>query len=83
MDVMNDAPNDKDQNEKLSKEFLDSQISTGIVQKCPVGGCFVEKISGCNFIECPCGAKFCWNCRKEKGPSAEQCAYGNTPCNSH
>ena len=65
-----------DDTQYLIQELLDQ----GVIQRCPKG-CLVEKISGCNFIECKCGEKFCWNCHKPKGP--EGCPYGNIICNSH
>lgn len=69
--------------EKLSSEFIENQIANNIYQRCPAGGCIVEKISGCNFVECCCGAKFCWNCKKIKGTGNNNCPYGNVGCNSH
>lgn len=66
--------------ERLTQEFITAQVTAGMYQFCPAGGCLVEKISGCNYVECGCGAKFCWNCKKLKGA---QCPYGNAKCNSH
>lgn len=68
--------------EELSKKFIDDNILGGIIQRCPRGGCLVEKIAGCNYIECRCGAKFCWNCKKLKGSGDGECKYGSE-CNSH
>lgn len=72
------------QDEVLTSKYIMDQISTGSIKMCP-RGCMVEKISGCNYIECTCGTKFCWNCGKSKGATNTHmtCAYGNSICNSH
>lgn len=68
--------------DKETDEFFKANFADGTLKKCP-RGCIVEKISGCNYIECICAVKFCWNCNKEKGPEKDQCNYGNTVCGSH
>lgn len=68
-------------NEQLSIDLISILMADGIVKKCP-SGCLVEKISGCNYIECKCGVKFCWNCEKLKG-DLPLCPWGNQICNSH
>ncbi|XP_055829065.1 ATP-dependent RNA helicase DEAH11, chloroplastic-like isoform X2 [Solanum dulcamara] len=32
------------------------------VKKCPVCRCTIEKVDGCNHIECKCGNHVCWVC---------------------
>ncbi|CAI9109555.1 OLC1v1009395C2 [Oldenlandia corymbosa var. corymbosa] len=32
------------------------------VQRCPVCTCTIEKVDGCNHIECRCGRHICWVC---------------------
>lgn len=32
------------------------------VKHCPVCGYTIEKVDGCNHIECRCGKHICWNC---------------------
>ncbi|XP_046371810.2 uncharacterized protein LOC124145899 [Haliotis rufescens] len=31
-------------------------------KSCPKCRWFIEKISGCPYMTCPCGAQFCWTC---------------------
>ncbi|KAG8383569.1 hypothetical protein BUALT_Bualt04G0027200 [Buddleja alternifolia] len=45
------------------------------VKKCPVCGFTIEKIDGCNHIECRCGKHICWVCLEFFG-SSEEC-YGH------
>jgi hypothetical protein len=34
----------------------------GDSRKCPGCGALVTKVAGCNHMQCPCGASFCWLC---------------------
>ncbi|XP_050210053.1 ATP-dependent RNA helicase DEAH12, chloroplastic-like [Mercurialis annua] len=45
------------------------------VKSCPVCGFVIEKIDGCNHIECKCGKHVCWACL-EFFSSSEDC-YGH------
>lgn len=45
------------------------------VKKCPVCGFTIEKVDGCNHIECRCGKHICWVCL-EKFDSSDVC-YGH------
>ncbi len=69
---------DKDKLDPL----IEAELASGALQYCPAG-CIVQKMDGCNFMDCKCGKKFCWNCKREKGPAADQCPYQNAVCNSH
>ena len=40
------------------------KVEEARVTACPKCGILVEKISGCNHIECPCGQHFCHVCGK-------------------
>lgn len=33
-------------------------------RQCPVCGCHVQRHGGCNHMTCPCGAQWCWECRR-------------------
>ncbi|XP_067685300.1 uncharacterized protein [Haliotis asinina] len=51
----------------LAKDtFLDlfPDVFTVRGKSCPKCRRFIEKISGCPNMTCPCGAKFCWTCAK-------------------
>lgn len=45
------------------------------VKKCPVCGFTIEKVEGCNHIECRCGKHVCWVCLESFG-SGDDC-YGH------
>ncbi len=61
-----------------TEKYLSVEICQGHIKKCP-NGCLVEKLDGCNYLECGCGVKWCWNCGGVKGID---CMYGSG-CNSH
>lgn len=52
---------------------------------CPSCTTPTEKIDGCNFLQCPCGAGWCWVCKRVKHNSpvlkGETC--NETSHNSH
>ncbi|XP_057972503.1 ATP-dependent RNA helicase DEAH12, chloroplastic-like [Malania oleifera] len=45
------------------------------VKLCPVCGHTIEKVDGCNHIECRCGKHICWNCLEFFGTSDD--CYGH------
>jgi hypothetical protein len=49
----------KELNDKAD-EIFDSEVKRRKYQICPSCGRYVEKISGCNNIQCRCGKSFYW-----------------------
>lgn len=45
------------------------------VKSCPVCGFIIEKVDGCNHIECRCGRHICWVC-SESFSTSDEC-YGH------
>ncbi|KAJ9159148.1 hypothetical protein P3X46_024673 [Hevea brasiliensis] len=45
------------------------------IKSCPVCGYIIEKVDGCNHIECRCGKHICWVC-SESFSSSDEC-YGH------
>ncbi|KAL3527595.1 hypothetical protein ACH5RR_012251 [Cinchona calisaya] len=62
----------KDDPDSSLKEWC---IGKENVKKCPVCGFTIEKVDGCNHIECRCGKHVCWVCLEFFG-SADDC-YGH------
>ncbi|EGO28085.1 hypothetical protein SERLADRAFT_462576 [Serpula lacrymans var. lacrymans S7.9] len=46
--------------ERLNDEWISQQ--NGRVKKCPQCDVLIEKLEGCNHMECRCGAHVCWRC---------------------
>ena len=65
----------KDENDVKFEEF----VRGNNYKQCPNCKRWVEKISGCNFIACPCGSNFCYNCGKlyDKNNISHVCRYCN------
>ena len=40
-------------------------------RKCPKCGIWVEKVDGCEYINCKCGVEFCYRCGEQ---------YAKDPC---
>ncbi|XP_073293520.1 ATP-dependent RNA helicase DEAH12, chloroplastic [Primulina huaijiensis] len=65
------------------KEFKDNPdtslkewcVGKDYVKMCPVCGFTIEKVDGCNHIECRCGKHVCWVCLEFFG-SSDEC-YGH------
>ncbi|RAL43949.1 hypothetical protein DM860_014086 [Cuscuta australis] len=49
----------KDDPDLSLKEWSDGKEN---VKKCPVCKCTIEKVDGCNHVECRCGKHVCWVC---------------------
>nr|DAD41023.1 TPA_asm: hypothetical protein HUJ06_015346 [Nelumbo nucifera] len=65
---------------KMFKEDPDSSLKEWCkgkehVKHCPVCGYTIEKVDGCNHIECKCGRHICWVCL-ESFHSSDDC-YGH------
>ena len=55
-----------------SEIFIEKQLELGKLKKCPFCQIPTEKISGCNYLECPCKGghnnkgEWCFVCKKGK-----------------
>lgn len=69
--------------EDITARFIEEQLRAGIYERCPACAILIEKIDGCNWVKCMCGAEFCWFHKQIKGAADSMCPYGNPVCNSH
>ncbi|KAK0222563.1 hypothetical protein EDD85DRAFT_779417 [Armillaria nabsnona] len=51
--------NNTAEQERLSEAWITQQPG---IKKCPTCSRLLEKIAGCNHMQCPCGAHICWRC---------------------
>ena len=63
-----------------SETFIQERITACIYKRCPICVTPTEKINGCNYLKCPCGCEWCWECGMKK--SDGYCPFGG-PHNSH
>ncbi len=55
-----------------SEKYIQKQLKDKVYKLCPFCGIVTEKISGCNYLQCPCKGGFkkkgewCWICEKGK-----------------
>ena len=64
----------KDENDTKFEEY----IKGNRLKQCPKCKRWVEKISGCNHIQCSCGTAFCYNCGNIKQNNSDHgCRYCN------
>ncbi|KAI8148114.1 hypothetical protein BJV82DRAFT_653997 [Fennellomyces sp. T-0311] len=62
--------------EKLQKDATKEFVEFALAKnwsRCPNCRHVVERISGCNFIYCRCGANFCYRCGKQHGYHHSAC----------
>ncbi|KAF8159255.1 hypothetical protein B0H34DRAFT_796535 [Crassisporium funariophilum] len=61
------------QERKLQKDpteqdrLFNEWIAANNGQRCPTCRRVIQKSAGCNHMQCPCGAHFCWRCLKAFG----------------
>ncbi|CAI9763564.1 unnamed protein product [Fraxinus pennsylvanica] len=65
----------KDDPDSSLKEWCNGREN---VKKCPCCGFTIEKVEGCNHVECRCGRHICWVCLECYG-SSDDC-YGHLRC---
>lgn len=87
--------NNENEIENKNEILIEDKIKNKIWQKCLGCGVLIEKIDGCNFIEClyilkienniatKCSTKWCWICYKIKGNNENQCQWNHPSHNSH
>ncbi|KAL0956536.1 hypothetical protein HGRIS_002677 [Hohenbuehelia grisea] len=53
---------DPAEQERLNEEWM--RASRGRVKRCPSCNVLIEKLEGCNHMECRCGKHLCWSCMR-------------------
>ncbi|KIY72173.1 hypothetical protein CYLTODRAFT_450103 [Cylindrobasidium torrendii FP15055 ss-10] len=53
------AMNDKEEQERLTETWLLGERET---KRCPQCSVLINRIEGCNHMQCRCGAHLCWRC---------------------